>query len=112
MGMEDFQLDKHLQFVFTSFDEVMEKILSSVICRVFVNVGYSSKLRIWQVPAFKMEPQCGIIVMRPPTQLTYHLLDHKRTLKVTFFISLQGVKNKTKIGFLYSFMDFSRFEHC
>ena len=29
--------------------------------------GFSAKLEIWQVPACKMEPHCGIILMRPPT---------------------------------------------
>ena len=30
-------------------------------------LGFSAKLRIWQVAACKIEPQHGIIVMKPPT---------------------------------------------
>ena len=41
--------------------------LSLLYCHTRLHLGFSAKLRIWQVPACKMEPQHCIIVMKPPT---------------------------------------------
>ena len=39
-------------------------------CHTRLHLGFSAKLRIWQVPACKMEPRSGIISWKnhPPTQ--------------------------------------------
>ena len=36
-------------------------------CHTRLHLGSSAKLRIWHVPACKMEPQRGIILRKPPT---------------------------------------------
>ena len=35
-------------------------------CHTRLHLGFSANLRIWQVPACKMEPQRGIILTKPP----------------------------------------------
>ena len=42
--------------------------LPSHFCHTRLHLGFSANLRIWQVSACKMEPQRGIILMKPPTQ--------------------------------------------
>ena len=37
--------------------------------KYFYHLGLTAKLKIWQVPACKMEPRCDIIMMKPPTRL-------------------------------------------
>ena len=43
-------------------------------CHTRLHLGYSARLRIWQVPACKMEPRSGIIFLlktHPPPQHLY-----------------------------------------
>ena len=37
-------------------------------CHTRLHLGFSAKLRIWQVPACKMEPRSGIIFCKNPTR--------------------------------------------
>ena len=50
-----------------SSDYCNVKTSTGTNCHTRLHLGFSAKLRIWQVPACKMEPQRGIILMRPPT---------------------------------------------
>ena len=53
--------------------KITNKLLKESYCHTRLHLGFSAKLRIWQVPACKMEPRSGIIFCknrpdRPTTQ--------------------------------------------
>ena len=48
--------------------DALNTFCEGLFCHNWLNLGFSFKLRIWQVPACKMEPQRGIILMKPPTR--------------------------------------------
>ena len=57
-------------------DERDKNIPGLIYCHTRLHLGFSAKLRIWQVPASKMEPRSGIIFClnrpagRPPDHLS------------------------------------------
>ena len=80
-------------FVFSNNEQSMEQILNEVkqssslslswawpcCCHTRLHLGYSAKLRIWQVSACKMEPQSGTIITlelasHPASQPAVYLL--------------------------------------
>ena len=51
-------------------------LIKMFIATLGLHLGFSAKLGIWQVPACKMEPQRGIIMVKPPTQPPTHPAAH------------------------------------
>ena len=47
--------------VYSCCNQVLSTLGKHINCHIRLNLGFSAKLRIWQFPACKMEPLCGII---------------------------------------------------
>ena len=66
--------DQSLNFNFQDLNECVPQLF----CHTRLHLGYSARLRIWQVPTCKMEPRSGIIVLinhpttHPPAGQTCH----------------------------------------
>ena len=43
-------------------------VTSHIIATLGLHLGFSARLRIWQVSAYKMEPRSGSIIIGPATQ--------------------------------------------
>ena len=80
-------------------------------CHTWLHLGFPAKLKIWQVPACKMEPQRGIILMKPPathpppthppaTHLFFQLLDNLGSWNFACRLNLQNKDNQRGLGHL------------
>ena len=52
----------HKIFVSTILQQMFILLMESSFCHTRLHLGFSAKLRIWQVPACKMEPRSGTII--------------------------------------------------
>ena len=66
------QIDTSRQILLSSEINFIQRLDSQKYCHTRLHLGYSAKLGIWQVPACKMEPRRGIILMKPPTHPPTH----------------------------------------
>ena len=57
-------------------------------CHTRLHLGFSAKLRIWQVPACKMEPRSGIIFCKNPTRPDSTRPDHPVQFRDLLFLSM------------------------
>ena len=65
---------------------------SLLYCHTLLHLGFLAKLKVWQIPACKMELQPGIILLKPPTlPPAAHLVLTDEMSKHIFLSMLCGV---------------------